>query len=45
MRRGLSITYDIVTKQHGGTIAVDSDPGGFTEFTVTLPRGDAGVPA
>ena len=26
---GLSITYDIVTKAHGGA---------FTEFVVTLPR-------
>jgi len=36
--RGLSIAYDIVTQQHGGTIAVDSVPGEFTEFTIRLPR-------
>ena len=35
---GLSISYDIVTQQHGGTITVDSEPGAYTEFTVTIPR-------
>jgi signal transduction histidine kinase len=35
---GLSIAYDIVTQQHGGTIAVDSAPSEFTEFTIRLPR-------
>jgi signal transduction histidine kinase len=35
---GLSITYAIVTKAHGGKIAVDSEVGSFTEFVVTLPR-------
>jgi len=35
---GLSISYDIVTQQHSGTIAVDSEPGEFTEFTIRLPR-------
>jgi signal transduction histidine kinase len=34
---GLSISYDIIA-QHGGTIAVESEPGSFTEFTVRLPR-------
>jgi two-component system, NtrC family, sensor kinase len=34
----LSISYEIVTQQHGGTIAVDSEVGHFTEFTVRLPR-------
>ena len=34
----LSISYDIVTQQHGGTITVDSRVGEFTEFTVRLPR-------
>jgi len=31
-------------QQHGGTIAVDSRVGEFTEFTVRLPRGRAGQP-
>jgi signal transduction histidine kinase len=35
---GLSISYDIVTHGHGGTIVVESDVGGFTEFVVRLPR-------
>jgi signal transduction histidine kinase len=35
---GLSISYDIVTQQHGGTITVDSKIGEFTEFTVRLLR-------
>jgi signal transduction histidine kinase len=35
---GLSISYDIVTQEHGGTITVDSRVGEFTEFTVRLPR-------
>jgi signal transduction histidine kinase len=35
---GLSLSYDIVVKQHGGQLSVDSDPGNFTEFTITLPR-------
>ena len=39
---GLSISYDIVTQQHGGTIEVDSREGVFTEFTVRLPRRNAG---
>jgi len=36
---GLLISYDIVTQQHSGAIAVDSQEGVFTEFTVRLPRG------
>ena len=35
---GLSLSHDIVVKQHGGTIEVETEPGEFTEFTVTLPR-------
>ncbi len=33
---GLSMSYDII-RAHGGTLAVDSEPGQFTEFTITLP--------
>jgi signal transduction histidine kinase len=35
---GLSLSYDIVVKQHGGELTVDSQPGEFTAFRVTLPR-------
>jgi signal transduction histidine kinase len=35
---GLSLSYDIVVKEHGGEMAVDSQPGEFTAFRVTLPR-------
>src|SRR5262249_26872400 len=35
---GLSISHDIVVKQHGGSIEVDTIPGEFTEIRVTLPR-------
>jgi two-component system, NtrC family, sensor kinase len=36
---GLSLSHDIVVKQHGGTIEVSTEPGAFTEFTIVLPRG------
>jgi signal transduction histidine kinase len=39
---GLSMTHDIVVKQHGGTIDVISSPGEFTEFRIVLPRGGTG---
>src|SRR5207244_7364064 len=35
---GLSMSHDIIVKQHGGTIDVDSRPGEFTEFRIVLPR-------
>jgi signal transduction histidine kinase len=35
---GLSICHDIIVKQHGGRIDVATEPGVFTEFTITLPR-------
>ncbi|HXZ17907.1 MAG TPA: ATP-binding protein, partial [Roseiarcus sp.] len=38
---GLSLSHDIVVKQHGGTIEVATEPGGFTEFTITVPRSGA----
>jgi signal transduction histidine kinase len=39
---GLSISYDIIVKQHNGSLEVDTQPGGFTEFRIVLPR--AGAP-
>jgi signal transduction histidine kinase len=35
---GLSMSHDIVVKQHGGKIDVNTEPGAFTEFIITLPR-------
>jgi GAF domain-containing protein len=35
---GLSMSHDIIVKQHGGTIDVDTEQGHFTEFRITLPR-------
>jgi signal transduction histidine kinase len=34
---GLSLSYDIVVKGHGGTIAVDTKEGEGSEFTITIP--------
>jgi signal transduction histidine kinase len=41
---GLSLSYDIIVKQHGGTIGVDTKPGEFTEFTILIPRGGSPSP-
>ena len=35
---GLSLSHDIIVKQHGGSIEVDTRPGEFTEFRIVLPR-------
>jgi signal transduction histidine kinase len=35
---GLSMSHDIVVKQHGGKIDVVTAAGSFTEFIITLPR-------
>jgi two-component system NtrC family sensor kinase len=47
---GLSLSYDIIVKQHAGSIEVDTRPGEFTEFRIVLPRAAAmivksGLPA
>ena len=34
---GLSISYDIIVKGHNGNIQLDSKPGEYTEFIITLP--------
>src|SRR6202043_1493085 len=38
---GLSLSYDIIVKQHAGYVEVDTKPGEFTEFRIILPRGAA----
>jgi two-component system NtrC family sensor kinase len=38
---GLSLSYDIIVKQHAGSIEVETRPGEFTEFRVILPRSSA----
>jgi len=40
---GLSISYDIIVKQHAGSIEIDTRPGEFTEFRIVLPRGAATI--
>lgn len=34
---GLSISHDIVVDKHGGRLEVNSEPGEFTEFVITIP--------
>ena len=40
---GLSLSHDIIVKQHGGSIEVDTKPGEYTEFRIVLPRTAATV--
>ena len=35
---GLSMSHDIIVKQHGGSIDVETESGLFTEFKIVLPR-------
>ena len=35
---GLSLSHDIIVKQHGGAIEVATEAGHFSEFIITLPR-------
>ena len=41
---GLSMTHDIIVKQHGGRIDVETRLGEFTEFIIILPRNNRTVP-
>jgi signal transduction histidine kinase len=34
---GLSLSYDIIVKGHGGSLELQTEEGKFTEFTVVLP--------
>jgi len=40
---GLSLSHDIVVKQHGGAIEVLTELNAFTQFTIVLPRGGTGT--
>jgi signal transduction histidine kinase len=35
---GLSLSYDIITKEHGGTLRVETKEGEFAEFIIVLPN-------
>jgi signal transduction histidine kinase len=35
---GLSMSHDIIVKQHGGSIDIETESGLFTEFKIVLPR-------
>jgi signal transduction histidine kinase len=37
-RLGVSITHDIIVKQHSGSIEVYTQAGEFTEIRIPLPR-------
>ena len=39
---GLSISHEIV-QEHGGKVEVDTEPGSFTEFRITIPRKGQGA--
>jgi two-component system NtrC family sensor kinase len=34
---GLSLSYDLITQGHGGTLTVESEPGQSSTFTISLP--------
>jgi signal transduction histidine kinase len=34
---GLSMTYEIIVRQHRGTLKLETQPGVYTEFIITLP--------
>jgi PAS domain S-box-containing protein len=35
---GLSLSHDIIVRQHSGSIEVDTQPGEFTDIRIVLPR-------
>ncbi len=43
MGLGLSLSYDIVTQGHGGTLTVESEEGKGATFIVMLPVNQTGL--
>jgi signal transduction histidine kinase len=41
---GLSLSHDIVVKQHAGTIEVETQPGAFTEFRIVCASDSSRLP-
>jgi signal transduction histidine kinase len=41
---GLSLSYDIVVHQHGGTLTIASVEGAFAEFIISVPTKAGGGP-
>jgi len=39
---GLSLSHDIIVKQHGGEIKFETEPGEYTEFIIVLPKNGNG---
>jgi signal transduction histidine kinase/lipopolysaccharide biosynthesis regulator YciM len=37
---GLSLSYEIISKGHGGELKVNTEKGKFTEFFITIPNSD-----
>jgi signal transduction histidine kinase len=35
---GLSLSFDIITKGHGGQLQVQTEPGMGTTFIISLPK-------
>jgi len=35
---GLSMSHDIIAQQHNGELRIESEPGKYAEFIITLPR-------
>ena len=36
---GLSLSYDVITKGHGGALSMESQEGEYCQFTISLPLG------
>lgn len=35
---GLSLSYDIIVQEHKGELKIDTEPGEFAEFIITIPK-------